>query len=70
MEKDVFVHQSAIAKDGFRCLGEDEDVEFTVAEGSKGPEVRPPATATATAAAAATAMILFVAEEKLKNQEG
>ena len=35
--KDVFVHYSAISGDGFRNLEEGQRVEFTVAEGQKGP---------------------------------
>ncbi len=34
---DVFVHHSAIQGDGFRNLEEDEQVEFTVESGPKGP---------------------------------
>lgn len=36
--KDVFVHYSAIQGDGFRTLNENEDVEFEVNEGPKGPQ--------------------------------
>ena len=36
--KDVFVHFSAIAGDGFRTLAEGAKVEFEVREGTKGPE--------------------------------
>ena len=35
--KDVFVHYSAITGEGFRNLEEGQRVEFTVAEGQKGP---------------------------------
>lgn len=35
--KDVFVHYSAINSEGFRNLEEGQRVEFTVAEGQKGP---------------------------------
>ena len=35
--KDVFVHYSAINAEGFRNLEEGQRVEFTVAEGQKGP---------------------------------
>lgn len=35
--KDVFVHHSAIAADGFRSLTEGDRVEFTIEDGPKGP---------------------------------
>jgi len=41
---DVFVHHSAIQKDGFRTLAEGEAVEFEEEQGEKGPKavnVRP-----------------------------
>ena len=41
---DVFVHQSAIAADGYRSLNESQRVEFDVSQGQKGPQagnVRP-----------------------------
>ncbi len=34
--KDVFVHFSAIEMDGFRTLGEGQEVEFEVQTGEKG----------------------------------
>lgn len=34
--KDVFVHYSAIRKDGYRSLMEGQTVEFELVEGSKG----------------------------------
>lgn len=34
--KDVFVHFSAIASEGFRTLAENQQVTFDVEEGSKG----------------------------------
>jgi CspA family cold shock protein len=35
---DVFVHYSAIQLDGFRNLEEGDRVEFSVEQGSKGPQ--------------------------------
>ena len=36
--KDVFVHFSAIAKEGFRTLAEGQQVTFDVEKGAKGPQ--------------------------------
>ena len=36
--KDVFVHHSAIAGEGFKTLAEGARVEFEVRDGAKGPE--------------------------------
>lgn len=36
--KDVFVHFSAIASDGFRSLAEGQKVTFNVEDGPKGPQ--------------------------------
>jgi CspA family cold shock protein len=36
--KDVFVHHSNIAGDGFKSLSEGAKVEFETREGQKGPE--------------------------------
>jgi len=36
--KDVFVHFSAIAMEGFKTLEEGAEVEFEVVEGAKGPQ--------------------------------
>lgn len=35
---DVFIHYSAIEGDGFKTLHEDQQVEFEVTEGPKGPQ--------------------------------
>jgi cold shock protein len=35
---DVFVHYSAIDADGYRTLGENQKVEYTVQQGPKGPQ--------------------------------
>ena len=35
---DVFVHFSAIKRDGFKSLDEGDEVEFEVSEGPKGPQ--------------------------------
>ena len=35
---DVFVHYSAIQKDGYKTLDEGERVEFEVTQGQKGPQ--------------------------------
>ncbi len=36
--KDIFVHYSAIQKDGFKTLSEGQDVTFEVVDGAKGPQ--------------------------------
>ena len=36
--KDVFVHFSAIASEGFSTLAEDQQVTFDIEEGPKGPQ--------------------------------
>jgi CspA family cold shock protein len=36
--KDVFVHFSAIASEGFRTLAEGQQVTYTVENGPKGPQ--------------------------------
>ena len=38
--KDLFVHHSSIAGDGFKSLTEGAKVEFESAEGAKGPEAK------------------------------
>jgi CspA family cold shock protein len=35
---DVFVHFSAIKMDGFKSLKENQEVEFEVSQGAKGPQ--------------------------------
>ena len=35
---DVFVHHSAIAGEGYKSLGEGDEVTFDVVEGPKGPK--------------------------------
>ena len=37
-EKDVFVHHSAIEGEGFHSLEENQQVEFVVVDGPKGPQ--------------------------------
>ena len=37
-ERDVFVHFSAIAMDGYKTLEEGAEVEFEVVESNKGPQ--------------------------------
>jgi CspA family cold shock protein len=36
--KDIFVHYSAIQKDGFKTLSEGQAVLFEIVEGAKGPQ--------------------------------
>ena len=38
--RDVFVHFSAISGSGYRTLEEGQRVEFTVADGEKGPQAQ------------------------------
>ncbi|MEK7690573.1 MAG: cold-shock protein [Bdellovibrionota bacterium] len=37
---DVFVHFSAITKEGYKTLKEGQEVEFDVYEGKKGPQAQ------------------------------
>ena len=39
--KDVFVHYSAIEKDGYKSLAEGQPVAFEIVDGEKGPQVTP-----------------------------
>ncbi len=39
-EKDVFVHYSNVAGEGFKSLEEGQQVEFDLAQGRKGPEAQ------------------------------
>lgn len=36
--QDVFVHFSAIQSDGFASLNENDEVEFDIVDGEKGPQ--------------------------------
>ena len=36
--KDIFVHYSAIMKEGFKTLAEGQEVAFEVVDGAKGPQ--------------------------------
>ncbi len=36
--KDVFVHFSAIQKEGYKTLNQDQEVTFDVIEGDRGPQ--------------------------------
>lgn len=49
-DRDVFVHYTAIAGDGFKTLAEGQQVDFDLIEGPKGPQA-----ANVTKAAAPTA---------------
>ena len=50
--RDIFVHYSAIQKDGFKTLAEGQEVEFEIVDGAKGPQAANVMAAAAAAAAA------------------
>jgi cold shock protein len=35
---DVFVHYTGIEKDGFKALEQDQEVEFDITDGKRGPQ--------------------------------
>lgn len=37
-QRDLFVHFSAIQKDGYKSLAEGQEVEFEIEDGDKGPQ--------------------------------
>ncbi len=39
-ERDIFVHYSVIQGDGYKRLNPDEEVQFDVVEGEKGPQAQ------------------------------
>ena len=49
--RDIFVHYSAIQKDGFKTLTEGQEVEFEIVDGAKGPQAANVSAAAAAAAA-------------------
>ena len=38
--KDVFVHHTAIQGEGYKSLDENQEVEFEIVEGPKGPQAQ------------------------------
>jgi cold shock protein len=55
VDRDVFVHYTAIQGDGFKTLAEGQKVLFELIDGPKGPQAANVAKAEAAAAAAAEA---------------
>lgn len=39
-EKDIFIHYSAIQGEGYKRLNPDEEVEFDLVQGEKGPQAQ------------------------------
>lgn len=39
-ERDIFVHYSVIQGEGYKRLNPDEEVEFEIVEGEKGPQAK------------------------------
>jgi len=37
-DKDIFVHYSSVQSDGYKTLDADEEVEFDIVEGERGPQ--------------------------------
>ncbi len=48
--RDIFVHFSAIQKEGYKTLAEGQEVEFEIVDGAKGPQAANVAAAEAEAA--------------------
>ena len=55
--RDIFVHYSAIQKEGFKTLSEGQEVEFDIVDGAKGPQAANVSAAAAAAAAAAAVVM-------------
>ncbi len=49
-QKDLFVHFSAIQKEGYKSLAEGQEVSFEIVDGEKGPQAAQVMPETATAA--------------------
>ena len=39
-DKDIFAHYSAIQSEGYKTLDPDEEVEFDIEEGERGPQAK------------------------------